>query len=259
MSKICRRCWPFGAVFVALCLIWVMPAPARAAQLEPQESARCYQAIETAHQTRGTPRDVLLAITLTETGKKIGRRIQPWPWTVNMEGKGFWFPNRQDALTFVRKHFDRGARSFDVGCFQINYKWHHQHFESLEAMFDPQTNALYAARFLNDLYREKGNWSEAAGAYHSRTPKFATRYAARFDRYLARAAGRAPPGPVLGHGSEPAPVQAAAPAPAARRLDYVRLGRSAPALSSGKRALGSLAAPMLLGRGLLTRNQRAPF
>ena len=63
-----------------------------------------------------------------------------------------------------------GRRSFDVGCFQINYHWHGHNFPSLEAMFDPDTGADYAARFLQSLYAERGNWSAAAGAYHSQTP-----------------------------------------------------------------------------------------
>ena len=43
-------------------------------------------------------------------------------------------------------------------------------FPSLESMFDPQVGAGYAARFLKSLYAERGNWSAAAGAYHSQTP-----------------------------------------------------------------------------------------
>ena len=47
-----------------------------------------------------------------------------------MEGKGKWFQTRDEALSYVFKHFKRGARSFDVGCFQINFKWHGQAFPS---------------------------------------------------------------------------------------------------------------------------------
>ena len=112
-----------------------------------------------------------------------------------MEGKGVWFDGREDAQDYVDRNFARGARSFDVGCFQINYRWHGQAFSSLEEMFEPLANARYAARFLNELYGEFGDWSKAAGAYHSRTPKFANRYRARFDRFRARL-GDTPPPPV---------------------------------------------------------------
>jgi hypothetical protein len=103
-----------------------------------------------------------------------------------MEGKGAWFDTYEEARDYVAQQHARGARSYDVGCFQINYRWHGQHFASVEQMFDPDANAAYAARFLSELYAELGDWSRAAGAYHSRTPTFAGRYRERFDRIRAR-------------------------------------------------------------------------
>ena len=37
-------------------------------------------------------------------------------------------------------------------------------------------------------YAETGSWTEAAGAYHSRTPEHAERYTAIFERHRARIA-----------------------------------------------------------------------
>lgn len=145
----------------------------------------CESAAQVASSETGVPLDVLRSISLTETGRKSRGAFQPWPWTVNMEGVGKWFETLDDAQHYVDRHFQRGARSFDVGCFQINYRWHGQHFTSVQAMFDPMTNARYAASFLSDLFEELGNWSLAAGAYHSRTPKYASKYRARFDRIRA--------------------------------------------------------------------------
>ncbi|WP_324753296.1 transglycosylase SLT domain-containing protein [Roseovarius sp. Pro17] len=127
-----------------------------------------------------------------------------------MEGVGKWFSSRDDALGYVSAKYDTGARSFDVGCFQINYRWHGENFSSINEMFDPEANALYAARFLKRLYAEKNDWSEAAGAYHSRTKKYSTRYRKRFDRILASDA--IPVGPSISQGGtrEPTIVQTAA-------------------------------------------------
>lgn len=147
-----------------------------------QISAICERAAQQAATESGVPLSVLRAITLTETGRKMGESLQPWPWTVNMEGVGKWFEDYKKAKTYVDVHFKRGARSFDVGCFQINYRWHHQAFSSIEEMFEPLENARYAARFLSELYDEFGSWPKAAGAYHSRTPKYAKKYTARFNR-----------------------------------------------------------------------------
>lgn len=151
-----------------------------------QVSAICEQAAVEASRRSGVPLSVLRAISLTETGRKLEGQFRPWPWTVNMEGAGHWFDTLDEARAYVFKEFKRGARSFDVGCFQINYKWHHEHFSSIDEMFDPIANALYAARFLGELYQEKGDWNAAAGAYHSRTEEFATRYAARFAQLRRR-------------------------------------------------------------------------
>lgn len=255
MVAICpfaRFCAVLASLIVCLC------APARA-NLDPAQTALCYKAIQSASRQLGTPPDVMLAITLTETGKKIAGRIQPWPWTVNMEGKGFWFSTRAEALAYVRKRHAEGARSFDVGCFQINYKWHHQHFGSIEDMFDPKINASYAARFLNSLYGEKGTWSAAAGAYHSRTPSFANRYAKRFDRYRARIADKSLTDMnEIGHGSEEVQLVGLETKPAKdppeTRFDGVQLGRTRPALSSGSRPLASLAVTSSEGGGLLRRS-----
>ncbi|MFT6451059.1 MAG: hypothetical protein ACJA06_000540 [Halocynthiibacter sp.] len=167
---------------LALCLFTFPLLPARA----KNASDICESiAVQVAKET-GVPVSVLQAISLNETGRKSEGRFRPWPWTVNMEGKGVWFDSYPEALAYAKTEFARGARSFDLGCFQINYKWHHQAFSSIEEMFDPTANARYAANFLSDLYAEKGDWTAAAGAYHSRTPKYANRYSARFEKFRAQ-------------------------------------------------------------------------
>ncbi len=160
----------------------------------PQDlSLICDQAAAYAATQTGVPLSVLQAISLNETGRRRNGRMRPWPWTVNMEGKGVWFDNEDAARAYVYKNYKRGARSFDVGCFQINYKWHGQAFASIEEMFSPRPNALYAAKFLLELFREKGTWKGAAGAYHSRTPKYANRYEKRFEAYRMALGGSATP------------------------------------------------------------------
>jgi hypothetical protein len=155
----------------------------------------CRAAVASAAAETGVPRDVLLAISLTETGRGQGGRLQPWPWTVNAAGVGHWFPDRASAMRFAEAELAAGRTSFDVGCFQINVRWHGEAFASLDAMFDPSTNAGYAARFLSDLAREGGGWSAAAGAYHSRTAALAERYRTRFDAILADLADAPPSAP----------------------------------------------------------------
>ena len=146
------------------------------------DSAICDQAASIAASESTVPLSVLRAVARTETGRSKNGRLDPWPWTVNMQGAGHWFSSQDEARKFVFRHFKAGARSFDVGCFQINFKWHHQAFQSLDDMFDPVTNARYAARFLTELFDELGSWDAAVGAFHSRTPALADKYLTRYKR-----------------------------------------------------------------------------
>ncbi|KIC40367.1 tail length tape measure protein [Ruegeria sp. ANG-R] len=149
----------------------------------------CDRAARRAAQAEGVPLDVLRAIARVETGRELDGRLEPWPWTVNREGQGYWFTSEIEAKSYVFNIFKSGARSFDVGCFQINYRWHGQAFRSIDAMFDPDENAAYAARFLAQLYAELGSWPAAAGAYHSRTRHHAAAYSDRFQTVLAQLDG----------------------------------------------------------------------
>jgi hypothetical protein len=70
----------------------------------------------------------------------------------------------------------RGARTIDVGCFQVDLSYHPHAFASLEEAFDPDANARAAARILT-LGRFGGmGWAGAAAAYHSATPLIGMAY-----------------------------------------------------------------------------------
>lgn len=170
----------------AFLIALLIAAPAAASQPPRTETAAICDAAAASGASGGAaPEEILRALTRTETGRRLEGELRPWPWTVNMEGEGFWFDSRAEALAFVKKRHAQGARSFDVGCFQINYRWHGEAFNSIEAMFDPVENAAYAARFLTDLKSEGGQWRDAVGRYHSRTPHFAAKYTKRFSEILA--------------------------------------------------------------------------
>lgn len=192
-----------SAVFLALSGVFA-GISAAASESKAAISSICEQVAEEASRQSGVPVSVLKAISLTETGRRLDGKLKPWPWTVNMEGAGHWFDTLDEARAFVFKEFKRGARSFDVGCFQINYKWHNQAFSSIDEMFDPVANALYAAKFLSELYAEKGSWEGAAGAYHSRTKEYAERYSARFAELRQRYQTGEPE--VLAQTAAPAPM-----------------------------------------------------
>ena len=153
-------------------------------------------AAEASHRT-GVPLKILKAVTRTETGRSRNGQIAPWPWTINVEGKGFWLGSKSEATDFVQKSLNSGKTLVDVGCFQINIHWHGEQFLSVDDMLDPTRNAVYAARFLKQLFDETGNWKQAVGKFHSRTPAHANRYLERFNRIFAALPGRRSSFPLL--------------------------------------------------------------
>jgi soluble lytic murein transglycosylase-like protein len=179
-----------SAVWAGVILALASAIPVRGA--EP--AASCEAAARLAASEQAVPADLLLAIALAESGRTSGGALRPWPWAVNQGGQGYWFATRDEAETHVAAALDAGVRNIDLGCFQINHRWHGARFPSVAAMFDPVGNARYAARFLADLYEETGDWSAAAGAYHSRTPDLAARYLGRVEA-LRRTMAAAPPLP----------------------------------------------------------------
>ena len=111
--------WPSRRALRVLVILTLLIAaqPLRAAN---DPSAICEAVAVQVATERDIPVSVMKAITLTETGRTRGAGFRPWPWTINMEGKGIWFDTAADARAYAVEHHKRGARSFDLGCFQIN-------------------------------------------------------------------------------------------------------------------------------------------
>ncbi|MEM6661271.1 MAG: lytic transglycosylase domain-containing protein [Pseudomonadota bacterium] len=175
--------------FAVLALLW--PASAFAG-VEAQNMALCRNAALAAADKHGVPRAVMLAISLVETRTRRGGVSGPWPWTVNVAGKGAWFDSRAAALLHAQRALAGGQKSFDVGCFQLNYRWHGHHFTSIDQMFEPGISGDYAARFVKSLHGETGDWIKASGLYHSRTAVHSKRYRKLVAQTVARMGGKVP-------------------------------------------------------------------
>ncbi|MEM9972703.1 MAG: transglycosylase SLT domain-containing protein [Pseudomonadota bacterium] len=153
-----------------------------AAPAAQSDAGVCVRAILAAQERYEIPNNILLGIGLQEAGTRREGVLTVWPWAANAEGTGRLLENRSQAMSWVRAQLANGVRSIDVGCMQINLRWHPEAFASLEEGFDPNRNADYAARFLRDLYRQTGSWTLAAGSYHSFTPEMRDRYLASLRR-----------------------------------------------------------------------------
>jgi len=149
----------------------------------PGSETPCTAAVNMAEQRHATAPGLLAAIARVESGRPVrpGGAVQPWPWTVNADGQGLFFPSKADAVAWVRGALARKtARFLDVGCMQVDLQMHPAAFASLEEAFDPAVNADYAARYLLKLRSKAGgDWSAAAGLYRSSAPALAASYRAR--------------------------------------------------------------------------------
>lgn len=172
--------------FLAIIVPLLTPEPGRTMG-NPAELCREAAARASAHS--GVPYAVLLAITTVESG----RNDQPWPWTVNFGGSGQWFDSPAEAAASVARALDDGATNLDLGCFQLNYRWHAAAFASVEEMLDPIRNANYAAEYVAKQYERTGDWALAAAAYHSATPEYAMVYRVKFETAYARLSGETVP------------------------------------------------------------------
>ncbi|WP_136644734.1 lytic transglycosylase domain-containing protein [Tabrizicola sp. YIM 78059] len=172
-------------VFLRSVLIVVLPIAMVPASGKIDPAQLCLDAARLAARRTDVPFDVLLAVSIVETG----RNLRPWPWTVNLAGAGHWLDSAQEAEALVQEALAQGAANIDLGCFQLNYRWHGQSFRSVADMLDPVPNALYAAEFLARHHEVTEDWSLAAAAYHSATPELADRYRARFESVRASFTG----------------------------------------------------------------------
>jgi hypothetical protein len=170
---------------IALALLALAVLPGGAAQGSPlpglDPAGQCRAAIRAAERERNLPPQLLQAIARVESGRRdpATGAVMPWPWTINAEGRGRFFPTPEEAIAHVRQLQARGVRLIDVGCMQINLHHHPSAFASLEEAFDPMANARYAARFLAELHASRGDWTRAAANYHSNTPELAEAYRQR--------------------------------------------------------------------------------
>jgi hypothetical protein len=161
-------------------------APAAAGAAPAVVPSACTRAIAAAEA--GLPPGILMAVGFTEAGRKVAGGATIWPWTVNVAGEGHFFASKAEAVDFVRRQQTLGRQSMDVGCMQINLRWHPDAFASLDEAFDPARNVAYAARFLRELRdsaREPGaaGWMRAVGLYHSAVEAHAGPYRAQVGRY----------------------------------------------------------------------------
>jgi hypothetical protein len=173
------------AIFLGMVAAGVFPgtplAAGNSAQSIEKTSGICQSQTARVEREMGIPAHLLGAISLAETGRwDAGKEASfAWPWTVMAEGRGRYFDSKAEALAEIEGLRKRGITNIDVGCMQINLRYHGEAFADLEEALDPAANVAYAGEFLKDLHGETGSWTTAAGYYHSATPEHGNAYRER--------------------------------------------------------------------------------
>ncbi|MGB3809873.1 MAG: transglycosylase SLT domain-containing protein [Parvibaculum sp.] len=157
---------------------------ASSADAKPSPWAFCERATVQIEVEHKMPRALLFSVAMAESGRfnPEARKTRPWPWTINAEGQSFYFKSKADAIAATHRLLKEGVRSIDVGCMQVNLRYHPDAFADLDDAFDPVTNVTYGASFLKSLHGRTQSWPDAIAAYHSQSKT-------RNQPYFARVIG----------------------------------------------------------------------
>ena len=118
----------------------------------PKKNKSCEKVIETIEDLTDIPKNLLLSIGKSESGRILkNNKHVIWPWTVNHAGKSLFFDTKNQMQKYVLKYVKIQDYNLDVGCMQINLKWHKNNFKKISDMFAVEPNVSYAASFLLQL------------------------------------------------------------------------------------------------------------
>ncbi|WP_026596667.1 lytic transglycosylase domain-containing protein [Methylohalobius crimeensis] len=145
-------------------------------------------AYRTVGEAMRVPPALLYAVALTESNLELpGGRMRPWPWTLNVAGRGERYGTRSAAVRALMNHLGTGKRRVDVGLMQVNWGWHAKLLKNPWRALDPWFNLAAGAKVLKREYARTSDWMEAVGRYHAGSPDTPARKR-RANRYRRRVA-----------------------------------------------------------------------
>lgn len=168
----------------------LLPCMVLTGQLQAQEIPPA--AYQLAAQRADIPASVLYAVALQESGIRRGKRLVPWPWTLNVAGQGRRFASAAEACgALLRTLGSVPATRIDVGLGQINLGYHPHRYRHPCDLLDPYHNLSTAAQILSEQRRPGEGWMLAIGRYHRPAGGApAIRYRDSVARHLQRVQGR---------------------------------------------------------------------
>ena len=150
----------------------------------PKKNKSCEKVIETIEDLTDIPKNLLLSIGKSESGRILkNNKHVIWPWTVNHAGKSLFFDTKKQMKKYVLKNVEKKDFNLDVGCMQINLKWHKNNFKKISDMLAIEPNVSYAASFLLQLKNKHGSWNKAIKHYHSSDPNKNKPYLIKVNKF----------------------------------------------------------------------------
>lgn len=105
-----------------------------------------------------------MAIAITESGMD----GSPDPYAMNIAGRSHHAKSTGEMAQIIASNYKRGVTSIDVGCMQVNLKYHGGKFARPTDLLDSATNVDYGASYLIKLAADKGSWREGVMDYHNK-------------------------------------------------------------------------------------------
>ncbi len=145
------------------------PAAAQQAQGQPLPAGSPVpEGYRQVAEEYGVPAEALYSVSLAESSRRLPQGERPWPWTLNVAGKGYRYATREEAyqglLGFMRRY---PLKRIDVGIAQVNLGWNGGYFRNYREALEPYTNLRAAAQILRHCYDlNPGSWLQAVGCYH---------------------------------------------------------------------------------------------
>ena len=150
----------------------------------PKKNKSCEKVIETIEVLTDIPKNLLLSIGKSESGRILkNNKHVIWPWTVNHAGKSLFFDTKKQMKKYVLENVEKKDFNLDVGCMQINLKWHKNNFKKISDMLAIEPNVSYAASFLLQLKNKHGSWNKAIKHYHSSDPNKNKPYLIKVNKF----------------------------------------------------------------------------
>ena len=144
----------------------------------------CDDSIELVARSSIVPKDILYKIARLESGRYLDGKFVSWPWSLNNSGDTYVFNSFKEGLNTLVELHKRGESNVDIGCMQLNLRWHGSAFSNLSEMLSPLANVTYASSYLEKLFMETGSWEKAVKYYHSRNSKFNEIYFSKFQKII---------------------------------------------------------------------------